>query len=202
MTVEVETPQGLRTGSSVIEVTKREGPAFPGPEAGRLNTDIRGEAVAVDLPGGQTLFALLGTPDRPQAAADFAPSAFAAKQPDLRQFEWREQIRALKRMKGAAELPPAAYPMLVRFRSISDPRTVEQVNPQGLAAAFGMDMRLRKITVEVTDERITKGIANRFPWWRQYLNRHFDNTPTSVEDLRSQRLDSRLSSGSFSTERE
>ena len=47
MTVEVETPEGLRTGSSVIEVRTRQGPGFPGPEAAGIATDVRGEAVAV-----------------------------------------------------------------------------------------------------------------------------------------------------------
>ena len=57
MTVEVETPEGLKTGSSVIETTIQSGPRMG--DAGGVSYQYRGEAVAVDLPGGNTLFALM-----------------------------------------------------------------------------------------------------------------------------------------------
>ena len=57
MTVEVDTPAGLRTGSSVIEVTTRWDNAPP--HASGVHSRVRGQAVAVDMPGGDTLFALL-----------------------------------------------------------------------------------------------------------------------------------------------
>ena len=60
MTVEVETPQGLKTDSSVYQVTAGYRPDLqPGGKA--REWAARGEAVAVDLPGGKTLFALLKT---------------------------------------------------------------------------------------------------------------------------------------------
>ena len=55
LTVEVETPEGLRIGSSVIEVETSES-SFP---HSTVNHRVRGEAVAVNLPSGKTLFALL-----------------------------------------------------------------------------------------------------------------------------------------------
>ena len=55
LTVEVDTPQGLRTGSSVIEVHSVREHGY----MERLLTTAKGEAVAVDLPGGKVLFALL-----------------------------------------------------------------------------------------------------------------------------------------------
>ncbi|MEL7519551.1 MAG: hypothetical protein AAFN48_11435, partial [Pseudomonadota bacterium] len=59
LTVEVDTPEGLKTGSGVIEVERDAASAVVNPSAAVLRTRIRGEAVAVDLPGGQTLYALL-----------------------------------------------------------------------------------------------------------------------------------------------
>lgn len=62
MTVEVETPDGLRPGSSVREVIYTEDLIakylIKLPDAGVVSVRQHGEAVAVDLPGGQTLFAL------------------------------------------------------------------------------------------------------------------------------------------------
>ena len=50
MTVEVETPEGLKTGSSVIQVIGDEASQYA-LSPGRLTYRIFGEAVAVDLPG-------------------------------------------------------------------------------------------------------------------------------------------------------
>ncbi|WP_144243874.1 hypothetical protein [Sphingopyxis sp. MWB1] len=60
LTAEVETPAGVRTGSSVIETIW---------DRGLSGATVRGEAVAVDLPNGQTLFVLLRTADNPDWAA-------------------------------------------------------------------------------------------------------------------------------------
>src|SRR3546814_16053908 len=57
MTVEVETPTGVRSGSSVIETTITKGPRTG--QGSGLTATMKGEAVAVDLGSGQTLFALL-----------------------------------------------------------------------------------------------------------------------------------------------
>lgn len=192
MTVEVETPQGLRTGSSVIQVRTSKGPAFPGPEAATLSTGIRGEAVAVDLPGGQTLFALLRNDDSVDAAGYYAEAAYAAREPSLRAMDWQGLIVAMKPMQGEAELPSSAYPMLVRFQNVSDPTTVEKVEPGNLAGAFGEGMRLRRITVEMTDDRLTEGIEQRLPWLdnleryrRDPQNRFTSVLPSEIGGLRS-----------------
>lgn len=70
LTVEVETPQGLRTGSSVIEVelSQPRDSARTLPQARKILREFRGEAVAVDLPGGRTLFALLRGEDGSDAS--------------------------------------------------------------------------------------------------------------------------------------
>ena len=56
----VETPEGLKTGSSVYAVGAGNKVKLTSEEGTRFLWD-RGEAVAVELPGGKTLFALLKT---------------------------------------------------------------------------------------------------------------------------------------------
>ena len=56
--VELETSDGLVDGSSVVEMKIREKPGF-GSDAPGISYHLQGEAVAVDLPDGRTLFALL-----------------------------------------------------------------------------------------------------------------------------------------------
>ncbi|MCC6479158.1 MAG: hypothetical protein IT552_08115, partial [Sphingomonadaceae bacterium] len=55
----------------------------------------------------------------------------------------------------------SAYPMLVTFKDLADPTSVEQVDPDDLAASFGRGYRLKSITVQVTDAPVTVGIGDR-----------------------------------------
>lgn len=90
--------------------------------------------------------------------------------------------------------------MLVRFQDINDPRTIEKVDPDNLAASFGPGFRLRRITVQVTDAPTTIGILNRFPWWKKYTNRWFNGDKCCSVNRLSKDISSRVSVHSFSTE--
>ena len=57
MTVEVETPEGLKTGSSVYEASVGSRPKLL-PEEGARQIELRGEAVVIDLNNGP-IFVLL-----------------------------------------------------------------------------------------------------------------------------------------------
>jgi hypothetical protein len=167
MVVTVDTPQGERSGFAVHEtqVTKNNF-TFWGLDAER-GMYLRGEAVAVDLPGGQTLFALLCDPALPQSVLD----------PDWKN-DWVASAQVISRgdtPRGPLSMTlgkpkpvnmKSGYPMLVRFRDIKDPKTVQEVDPANLAASFGAGVRLKGITVEVTDENATTGIGKRLGWLR------------------------------------
>jgi len=181
MTVEVDTPQGLRTGSSVIEVKVSDPGPNSLPEAG-VNTKVRGEAIAVDLPGGKTLFALLSSTDSADGAAGYA---YEALKPTQYRGDYAviQKTKELKRMRGVGALrcPKTWYdrggrrvgrkedirtdcPILVSFRDLRDPRSVELVDPANLAATFGERVSLHRITVQITDEPVTSGIQQRLGW--------------------------------------
>lgn len=57
--------------------------------------------------------------------------------------------------------------MLVTFEGIGDPTSVKQVEPGNLAANFGPGVRLKAITVEMTDDPVTSGIEKRLGWLPQ-----------------------------------
>ncbi len=166
MTVEVETPEGLKTGSSVIEVRTTNSPAFPGPEAGGTRTRVKGEAVIVDLGEAGLLFALLrGQSGDVDAAGFYAADTLLGIRMNTGSAEdRREKIRRLMAVERKGEIRPNRYPMLVRFRDIDDPTTVERVDPDNLAASFGEGYRLRRITVAITDDRVSEGIEERLDW--------------------------------------
>jgi hypothetical protein len=173
MTVEVETPEGLKTGSSVIEV-KTSGGGLD--NSGGIASKVRGAAVAVDLGARGTLFALLSGHGERDRAAGIAPTALIPDRPDRRGTAeaWANNLRAMKMRRNPAELPASYYPTMVRFRSIDDPKTVQDVDPANLAASFGPGVELDKITVQLTDDSVTFGISNRFSWWKKYKGLQLD----------------------------
>lgn len=171
ITVEVETPGGVRSGSAVREVRSHDqGKGFPGPEAGGVRKEVSGEAVAVDLPNGETLFALLkgnnGSVDHAKYVAQTALYEEARALPEAKgkldggpfgKVERRFVLQLLREHHLSAELSPDDYPLLVRFRDIDDPTSVERVEPDDLAASFGDGYALRRIAVETTGGPVTRG---------------------------------------------
>jgi hypothetical protein len=175
--VEVETPQGIKSGSSVIEVTALKTPiSLPG--AGGLTNlgglSCKGEAAAVDLPNGQALFALLQTEGGFRRACAYPLLAFKHR---LNAFAGGyAQIQLISSWKGQRSPMPqvhsilpkdggeiSGYPMLVTFKDITDPTSVERINPDDLAASFGKGYKLKSISVTITDEPVTTGIESKLP---------------------------------------
>lgn len=92
------------------------------------------------------------------------------------------------------ELASKDYPLLVTFTDITDPTTVNQVDPTNLAATFGPGVSLKRITLQITDEPVTEGkIESVLGWlddlkkYRKDPNNPFTNTlPKEIGYLRSQ----------------
>jgi hypothetical protein len=68
------------------------------------------------------------------------------------------------KQRASAILPTSDYPMLITFRDINDPTTVKAVAPEDFEREFGSGVRLKRIVVQITTDRITTGIKNRLPW--------------------------------------
>jgi hypothetical protein len=170
MTVEVDTPIGLRTGSSVIEVSTWRGPRWG--DAPGISSKRRGEAVAVVLPGGQTLFALLrgedGGPNYYDRLLSRALENGAESTPPMPRIfkptEWKEEEQALQALKPTVVLPRAQYPTFIWFHDVHEPRSIEEIDPDHLSDRFGSGVRLRRITLTVTDDEVTTGLARHLPW--------------------------------------
>ena len=159
ITIEVKTPEGVRSGFAVREVTYKPASSgwFPLGEA-KGSAKLRGEAVVIDLPEGKSLFALLtsGEGDLNHAAMDL-PGIFHQLNSDQVQLwpdppQLREPIIA------------NPLPMLVTFVDIDDPKSVELVDPVNIAASFGAGVKLTRIVIERTREPVTTGIAKRLKW--------------------------------------
>lgn len=188
MTVHIDTPSGPRSGSGVIEVAY----AAPGPlSASAFRREVRGEAVAVDLPGGTTLFALLGShEDRDSGAELYADQAYAGALPHG--YDWKEGVEALRRQTEAAVLPAGHSPRLVRFRNPNDARTIEVLDPSDLEAALGPGVRLDRVEIRITEDPVTSANEARLPslgkgsGWDEWVRslRYDDPRYISSRDLR------------------
>lgn len=182
LTVEVDTPEGLKTGSSVIAVKTGIAGRNAIPTPGVIQRRARGEAVTVDLGPRGLLFALLRSDDNSDWASGvmfgFAPDLPMPKDESgkgdatahtrarfMGMLQKRELIVLPERFKGSKYAEGShARPMLVRFGDIADPKTVERVDPDKLSASFGKGVTLRRITVQLTDDPVTTGIEKRLAW--------------------------------------
>lgn len=205
LTVEVETPEGLRTGSSVIEVQQTLVRAGGSPANQAVERRVRGEAVAVDLPGGKTLFALL----RSENNVDWASYVFVYLAPQKKGEPFADQLNDVLEVKGEQVLPRmwppvaflkerSAYPMLVTFGDLADPASVAEVDPDDLAATFGEGVALKRITVQLTDDPVTIGIEKRLGWLPNYYNKQLSGDRFQNIKNQDKGLAAFISAGVFS----
>ena len=156
LTVDVQTPAGVKTASSVSEGSWEIAPTwFKIGDSGGGHGEgwLKGEAVVLELAPQKYLFALLS-----HYSAETAIQVFA--NPPLRTDNRREYIPALERIASSSDsstLSAEHYPLLVTFDDINDPASVKRVDPANLEAAFGAGYRLNSITLSLTDEPVTKG---------------------------------------------
>ncbi|MBL8902712.1 MAG: hypothetical protein JNK83_05420 [Rhizobiales bacterium] len=164
MTVEVETPLGVKSGSAITSVSWWKNEFFK--DGAALQSSIKGEAAVVDLGGGHYLFALLSHADDSGYMARLAPRIVV----DRDQLVWSlEAITRAKALSGPLEVPPKHFPMLVTFTDINDPKSVKEVNPANLGATFGAGYALQSLTLEVTDEPVLGGkIESLLNWLSAY----------------------------------
>lgn len=170
VTVEVQTPEGIKTGSAVREFKLVR--AFP--EIQGLfdtRTFIKGEAVAVDLGARGVLFAVIETNDH---NAIFE----TIKSPSVPYS--REGMAYYKSIVGQkADLSFDDYPRLIKFEDIENPGSVQltyvtddydyklpgggwvvrrKILQDNFEKLFGAGVKINRITVEVTSEPLTRNL--------------------------------------------
>jgi len=156
MTVEVETPQGIKTESSVYEVSGRRNVALTSEET-KGSVSLRGEALVVDLPGGPVFVTL----KMPVAGRTLAGPATYALAPDTKRGGFEATMAGVSKLSGMftnarAELPRSDWPLMVRFRDLGDPASAEEVNPETIG--------VKRIVLETTGDQVTTGIEKRLGW--------------------------------------
>lgn len=196
MTVEVETPSGIRSGSTVRQMTLVTPPNFPFMLGeSRPVWRLKGEAVTVELPDGRLLFALnLGEHINSMQPTDGMSRLFrrygrGAPKP----ISIWSNSRRLKGSRGDNFMP-----MLVTFDDVNDPSTARLVEPDELDAEFGPGFKLHRITINQTNERVSEGIEEYLPWMREAEPRNLDGS--RFTNMQTDNLYEQIGCSHFSTE--
>jgi hypothetical protein len=188
LTLEAMTPDGPKTGSSVIEVSY--GSEFNlngGRRKGRWH--VTGEAVPLDLGQGKYLFATLtdNASGRPNTLTDgsFNGATDAHYLPVIvfgLKWDWGEETKlppqiAAAEAAGPKDVPLYNLPTLVTFKDINDPATVELVNPSMINEVFGPGYLLVRATLSVTHDRPNSVIETVLNWPEKFKSGgSFDGT--------------------------
>ena len=162
MTLEVEAEGQLYTGSSVVKVRVKESEPLTKQLGYPLQFGATGEAAYVELPGRRYLFALLGGGPSNSGPQTNAVNIFEDRLPQ----RGIERFAVLSTSRFKTDIPRSHYPLLVAFMDINDPNLVREIDPDNLAATFGLGVSLKRITLEITDEPVTEGkIESVLGWW-------------------------------------
>jgi hypothetical protein len=207
LTAEVMTPIGLKTGSSVVEVSYQRGGDFGGgPHA---YDKLLGEATYVDLGGGKNLFVTLGTLDSGRKDEDTDHILFLGRilnEPTdyellksaldpiwlpIKIFKLGrtygqepEMCRRVSRFNDGATQPVELnnLPTLVTFSDMRQPPTAQAVNPNDLPATFGAGYAL-SAKIQITTENVTKNIEIVLPWVRTDHRQGMDQSGRIINRL-------------------
>jgi hypothetical protein len=163
LTLTLDTPDGPKTAFNVVAMH-----VFA--TQWGVRNDMRGEALYVDMgEGRRPLVALLTAQNPPFIARK--KGGWAEVGPYFLGNIYRDGKLQKAPLHDPHEMLPDQLPDLVTFSDVNDPSTAIAVDPEHLEATLGSGVSWRSLTIELTDEPATTGIAKKLPWLAD--NRHF-----------------------------
>lgn len=154
--------------------------------ASRYQGQFRGEAVALDLPSGQTLFAILRGAEGGESMGGLLPERWLgdigrAARGDQTRFspDRLADVRDIaSRVGETIKLDCAARPdwcpMLITFDDSSNPMSVRQIAHEDIPEVFGSEYFLKSITIEITNDDVDFDIERRLSWLSEYPEPRLD----------------------------
>jgi hypothetical protein len=177
--LEVETPQGSKTASSVVEITHTPGPKnFLGVNSNPVR--FKGEAVFLDLGADKHVVMLIASEEIAFRAFELNSNRLNIRTPH------QLVVQLPSGTKATLKLPD--IPKIVTFTDMSDPTSFKIVYSTGYRSGpvdgrppdaevlvdnfeslFGAGYRLKSVTVELVDPGtpLTEGIEKKMAWWNK-----------------------------------
>ncbi|HEY3677686.1 MAG TPA: hypothetical protein VGL45_03135 [Bradyrhizobium sp.] len=168
LTVEVETPEGIKSASGILAVFPDRGYSRGG------RTRIGGDAIFVDLGSGKNLVSLLAHRDK---SLDLEAMNYVALRAYGAARGGRVSFKEMSKMSGAVPVTGELIPVLLTFADPRDPGSARVVAPGDTEPTLGKGFRLHGMTAEVVPngwwpidfggrlgEPVTRGIETRLPW--------------------------------------
>jgi hypothetical protein len=171
LTVDVDTAGGVKTGSSVLEVTTYMRPPWFIFAENNSNTKLRGEAVFVDLGNGKNLVSLLALgPGASDGNVDtLAVRTFFNYQEGAYAPEWSKTLARMPKAYLGRRAYTSKKPTLATFtvpnNQSSSIREVPVDDPQSV---LGSDVRAVRFWIELTRDAMTSTLKQRLPWIDDY----------------------------------
>ena len=148
LTITVDTPSGPVVASVVQRMDVTYIPKWMRVVPVEIETELRGEGLAVDLGGGRTLLSKMGEgPVTEKVFKDLGrrPQVYAAIQDQV--GEPPRVVRSNSYWR----------PKFVSLTDISDPSTAFEFYGEDFPKVFGPGYAFREMTLEITDEPVTTG---------------------------------------------
>jgi len=147
ITLVVDTPDGIKTGSAVTRVEWKRNHIFK--DGGNWWRKVYGEATYVDLGNGKYLFATIGE-------STTTTMAIRTLQPGYpRNWSFKEFYEDFKNLKKPLIVSKDNYPLLLTFGDINEPASVMQVTHNNIEDVLGEEISVKKITIEATKKNVT-----------------------------------------------
>lgn len=195
LSVDVQTPQGSKTGSSIVEARFGFEPTLFGLIAG-TKSSLVGEALFVDLDNGRNIVVTLTNrgsgrdgskvPREKQALNGLTiPLAIFGIPSHDRQKTPKSILGA--KSTGPKNIPVQRLPLIVTFTDLADPGSVVRIDPTNIGAFFGPGYSLAGAKIEIVDEPFLWSIERYLTWLEQLhksgarLNGNTTSTVTSTD---------------------
>lgn len=183
--LEVDTPDGVKIASSVIQAVMKGGlPGYRAIDPGTYT--VRGEAPFAEIAPGRFIFVPLGHPSNTEQMLRVLEAFLMEWAGPGPQANWRDAFPRARRELPSGEIPFDKLPMMVTFGSVRKPSTVKRVMPEEFGLAFGEGVRLRRGLVSIVPARsdLAEGFEARFPEIARatdFFNPAFVNNPHGVQ---------------------
>lgn len=146
ITIEIETPEGIKSGSAVREVRARKNAArFLNPDVNPIEYSVIGEAVVIDLEEKGVLFSLLDWDSNSILENNFPINSEAPE----------GALGYYKKLKIGTKVVNNNWASFVFLTNKDNSENMYRLDSKNFEKVFNGKITYKKTTIEITDEPVT-----------------------------------------------